>query len=279
MPFTLAHPAAVLPLMRRPMVALALVCGALAPDIPYYVRATRIPVSAQSWYEPFTNATTSHSLAGLLTVALPLALALYLLLLAATPPVEWLVRGRTGTDGATPVPAGRARGWAHWAWVAVSLVIGAATHLLWDSLTSADGFLAARFNGLNESAVRSLTWVSLLGHASSVLGLVAIAVVAWRHRRAFTGDAAPLPRAYWALAGLVTIGLLAGAAAVLARLDLSVARGNRELVESVLTVGLIQAGAAVGVTMVLATSVWWVAQLRTTTSPTAAGKPTNAENA
>ncbi|MEV0803512.1 DUF4184 family protein [Kribbella sp. NPDC050281] len=35
MPFTLAHPAAVLPLVRRPLVASALVAGAVAPDLLY----------------------------------------------------------------------------------------------------------------------------------------------------------------------------------------------------------------------------------------------------
>ncbi len=35
MPFTLAHPAAILPLVRRPFVASALVAGAVAPDLLY----------------------------------------------------------------------------------------------------------------------------------------------------------------------------------------------------------------------------------------------------
>ncbi|HEY3557859.1 MAG TPA: DUF4184 family protein, partial [Kribbella sp.] len=35
MPFTPAHPAAVLPLIRRPLVASALVAGAVAPDLLY----------------------------------------------------------------------------------------------------------------------------------------------------------------------------------------------------------------------------------------------------
>jgi hypothetical protein len=44
-PFTLAHPAAVLPLFRRPFLASALVAGAVAPDLlyvdPIYRIATR----------------------------------------------------------------------------------------------------------------------------------------------------------------------------------------------------------------------------------------------
>jgi hypothetical protein len=77
MPFTLSHPAAVLPFVRRPFSAAALVAGAVAPDLPYFARSTPVPVSARSWYEPFMNATTSHSLVGAVTVSLPYALVLY----------------------------------------------------------------------------------------------------------------------------------------------------------------------------------------------------------
>ena len=76
MPFTLSHPAAVLPLLRRPFSGIALVAGAVAPDLPYFARSTPIPVGAQSWYEPYLNATTSHGLLGALTVSLPYALVL-----------------------------------------------------------------------------------------------------------------------------------------------------------------------------------------------------------
>ena len=86
MPFTLSHPAAVLPLLRRPFSAAALVAGALAPDLPYFARSTPVPVGAQSWYEPYMNATTSHTLLGALTVSLPYAVALWGLFLVARGP-------------------------------------------------------------------------------------------------------------------------------------------------------------------------------------------------
>lgn len=269
MPFTLAHPAAVLPMMRRPLVGLALVCGALAPDLPYYVRATRLPVSAQSWYEPFTNATASHSVAGLLTVTLPLGLVLYLLVLAATPPVVWLTRGRWGGETLHPVGAGddetvaatHGPG-ARWVWVPVSLVLGAATHLLWDSFASSDGFLAHQSATLNTTALAGLTWIDLLQHGSSVIGLAVIAVVLWRRRRVFVSDGAPpLRRTYWAIAGLLGVGVLAGAVSVAATFDPTVAPSTLALVESVLTRALLGGGAAVGVVAVLAVAIWWVARL------------------
>lgn len=102
MPFTLSHPAAVLPFVRRPFSAAALVAGAVAPDLPYFARSMPVPVSAQSWYEPFMNATTSHSLAGAVTVSLPYALVLYGFLLAARRPVGGLLPGVVGAGSAGP---------------------------------------------------------------------------------------------------------------------------------------------------------------------------------
>ena len=37
MPFTASHPAAILPFLRTPLPASALVAGSIAPDLPYYV--------------------------------------------------------------------------------------------------------------------------------------------------------------------------------------------------------------------------------------------------
>lgn len=271
MPFTLAHPAAVVPLVRRPLDGLALVCGAMAPDLPYYVRSTPLQVTAQSWYEPFTNATTTHSLAALLAVTVPMALASYLVLRAARPPLSWLVQGRWGAgdlrmagapaepeDGVVP------RGGLRWVWVPVSLVIGALTHLVWDSLTSSDGFLAERVDVLNEVVVGDLTWVRSMQHASTVLGLVVVVVALWRRRRTFvTQDRASRQRLLSLLAGVLAVGVVAGAASVLATVDSSASATTRDLAENVVATALMGGGAAVGLVVILATAIWWLAVLGT----------------
>lgn len=272
MPFTLAHPAAVLPLLRRPFSGLALVCGAMAPDIPYYIRATPLPVTAQSWYEPFTNATTSHSPAGMLPVTLPLALVLYLILLAATPPAVWLVGDRAPADarrtaGAVPDRADGAahRGWTRWAWVPVSLLIGVLTHLVWDSFADPDGILAARFDGLNATAFGDLTWVRLLQHLSTAIGLIVLAVVLWRRRGRLAGqDAASRRRTLWALGGLLAVGLAGAVVSVVATLDFSAPPSTRDRIEHILAAAAMGGGAAVAVAVVLATACWWGWRLRVT---------------
>lgn len=61
MPFTLSHPAAVIPFFgvtKHPVYVMALVVGSLSPDFAYYVRA--FPVAA-----------FAHSLPGSLLVCLP----------------------------------------------------------------------------------------------------------------------------------------------------------------------------------------------------------------
>lgn len=262
MPFTLAHPAAVLPLMRRPFVGLALVCGAMAPDIPYYVRATRIPVTAQSWYEPFTNASTSHSAAGVLPVTMPLALLLYLLLVAAAPPVAWLTVGRDGSEPNRGKADMARTSLVGWLWILVSLGVGVLSHLLWDSATSSDGFVAGYLDVLNEEALLGLSWTSLMQHASTVIGLVLIAVVLWNRRgRVAIPDAATRRRSMIALAGVVAVGLLAGTVAVLSTLDLSAATSARDGVEMVLATAAMGGGAAAVVLVALGVSCWWLWRL------------------
>lgn len=179
MPLTFAHPAAVLPLFRAPFVPAALVAGAMSPDLPYFLSATGTAVTAQSWYEPFFNATTSHSPLGALTVSLPAALLVYLGMVAAAPPAATVLR-----EGAVPAPARERPSPTRFAvragWVLVSLLIGVATHLVWDSITH--GWVALNVTALREPLVGSLSAARVLQHVSSALGLAIIAWFVWRRR-------------------------------------------------------------------------------------------------
>src|SRR5579885_2837977 len=75
MPWTLVHPAAVLPLRRlgaRRLPFAALIFGSLSPDIGYYFSA-------------FDLARFAHTARGLLMLSLPSGLALYVLFAALRP--------------------------------------------------------------------------------------------------------------------------------------------------------------------------------------------------
>lgn len=277
MPFTLSHPAAVLPFVRRPFSAAALVAGAVAPDLPYFARSTPVPVSAQSWYEPFMNATTSHTLAGALTVSLPYALALYGFLLVARRPVAGLVpavvAGFPGPGDARGGPLGAGRLLARTGWVLVSLVLGIATHLVWDSFTHGDGYVVTHVPFLSAPLAGDLTWARALQHVSTVAGLVIIGIYLWRRRdrmpgwggRAAAGRAAgawrTTRRGLWAIAGVAVAGAVLGTlrwwpAGSAASEDVGLTA--RDVVEGVLSDVATGAGAALIVGLLLYVAGWWV---------------------
>ena len=271
MPFTLAHPAAVLPLVRTPLSTVALVAGAVAPDLPYFVGSVGIAASAQSWYEPFLNATTAHSPRGMLTVDLAYALALYWLARAVRRPVGTLLPGlasarRRHGDGARGSPA---RAW----WVLVSLLSGITTHLVWDSFTHADGYVVDHVSWLTSSLAGELTWARALQHASTVVGLAAIGVYAWRRRSRLSPG--PIGRRR----RLVLLGVLG--AVVVGGAGASAASGwagaaglsTGRLVEVVLSDGAKGGGGAFLGALVLYTAAWWVHHVTVSARPRRADAP------
>lgn len=200
MPFTLAHPAAVLPLARGPLVPAALVAGTLSPDVPYFVP---VPRSAGSWYEPFVNATTTHTWPGALTVAVPTALALLALWWVVRAPLRVLVDRVDAVDGGLEHPGGPAvhthgsttpadgpwaRALCAAAWVLVSVALGVLTHVAWDAFTHGDGVVVQHVAWLREPLVGDVPAARVLQHTSTAVGLLALAawavraVVAWRRR-------------------------------------------------------------------------------------------------
>lgn len=241
MPFTLVHPVAVVPLARGPLSLLALVSGSLAPDLPYFLRATSIPVTAESWYEPYVNATASHTPAELVSVTLPLALVVYACGLLGLPPVRWVT-------GVKPRRAAMRGAWTlvrRTAWVAVSLVLGILTHLGWDALTEGGG-AASR----------------VLQHASTALGLTVLLVLAWRRRRPVAWGEPLVRRRLLAVAALCVVAALAGAALATrtwfaAPDDL----GTSQVVEGVLTDATKGGIAGVVAMSALLTFLWWAAHV------------------
>lgn len=258
MPFTLSHPAAVLPLLRRPFSAVALVAGAVAPDLPYFARSTPIPVSAQSWYEPYMNATTSHGLVGALTVSLPYALVLCGLYWVARRPVGAIAPTPVGPPAPEPSGAGvlvRRAGW-----VLLSLLIGIATHLVWDSLTHSDGWVVTHVPLLSTSLTGDLTWARALQHVSTVGGLVVIAVCLWRRRSHLLPRTAAGRRGAWRLLWIAVAVAAAGAVANTVEWWGGTDLSTRDVVEGVLSDVATGAGAALVAALFLYVAVWWVAR-------------------
>lgn len=206
-PIPFAHPAAAVPLRRvlgRAGVLSALVIGSLVPDLHYFVP---LPISREA----------THSLAGLLWFCLPFGLTLYLLFhrvleqpLVALLPTAW--QERLAFDhqppGLPPVP---------WGAVCVSLLVGAATHVLWDLSTHGTPPTVARFPFLG---IRLFTISGypmyvhkLLLNGSSLIGVVLIAIwsARWLRRTAPTA-LPPTPRVPPALRVVIVAALLASMA-------------------------------------------------------------------
>lgn len=251
MPLTFAHPAAVLPMMRGPLVPAALVAGAMSPDVPYFLRAARLPVTAQSWYEPFVNGSVSHAFPGALTVAVPTALLLHLGMRLATRPVAGLL-----PQGARPRPRG-GPALRRAVWVVISLVIGVLTHLLWDSFTHDGVWLVPHVPVLADPLLGSMTGARVLQHLSSVVGLVLIGVALWRRRYRLVA-----PRGSTLRRGQLGALAAASAAAVLGA-ALVVASRSAQGVSVELLLGGAAIGAGLGVALVglAAAACWWVFHL------------------
>jgi hypothetical protein len=122
-----------------------------------------------------------------------------------------LALGPAGWRERVPRPAGR----VPWLGAVVSVVVGAATHLLWDAFTHTDGFAVRHWAWLRVSVVGPHRLYNVVGYVSSAGGLLLLAVLAGRwYRRAPRAERAwpVLPRAGRLIvtAGL-GVGLVAGA--------------------------------------------------------------------
>lgn len=217
MPFTPSHAAAVLPLVGRAgLVPAALVIGSMAPDLPYYLQLG-------------TESSLTHSLVGVVTVDLLMALAVFAAWQALVAPASYAA-GPAGLRArlAPPIPlAAHLRTPRAAAWVVASLVIGGLTHVVWDAFTHHDRWGTNAIPWLTEQHGRleGYRWAQ---YASSGIGLAIVGLLLlrwWRQTApARRSDAErPLPShraepqlsaraaaAYW-LAVLVTSAVAASA--------------------------------------------------------------------
>jgi hypothetical protein len=170
-PFTLAHPAAVVPL-RRVLVLSALVAGSLAPDFHYF-----LDLGPPSRF--------THSIPGAFVFCLPVSLMLLwifqrlmkLPLLSLAPEAH---RQRL-CQVAEPFRWGPA---PKFALILVALLVGIFSHLAWDAFTHDRGFAVRNFPDLRAHALEDFgsqrPLYNVLQHASSLLGMTILAFWYWR---------------------------------------------------------------------------------------------------
>jgi len=194
MPFTAAHPLAILP-FRRWLDPTTLAIGAMSPDFMYFARGE-------------LAGNYGHTLPGIAIWCVPITLACALLfhelvkwpLLLAAPRA---LAARLVAAAREPWPRGLAL-------LIPSAVLGAVTHVIWDGFTHGRGWAVRRLEPLQATLV--LPVYRIIQHASTLLGLAILAVVLvrWFRRQPST----PLPdvpraTARWVLAICVALGIAA----------------------------------------------------------------------
>lgn len=253
MPFTLCHPAIVLPLYRcaRQITSLpGLVIGSMAPDFVYFF-SLGIPGS-------FT-----HTLLGVLLYCVPAGLVVYLLyhLLIRDAVLAWLpsaISNRMGGPVHWPLRSAQSV-----AAVIGSLAIGAASHIAWDSFTHANTVIVNSFEifrTLVPLGGYQIPLFKILQQLSSLVGFIVIAgfVAFWFKRtmplRKSTG--AMLTRQkLLALAGVLLAAIAGGVAGLLV--------GHSKSIEHGLFNFVVSGMAAAALAIIFLCFVWQVRARRT----------------
>lgn len=205
MPFTGSHPAAVLPLLRTPLPASALVIGSMAPDLPYFV-----PLGLGATHRP-VSVFTIDVLIGLVLWAAWHGWLSAPAVAAAPAALRDRLAGRIqlGLPGRLnrKLPL-----------VPVALAIGAQTHVLWDEFTHPARFGSRHLEFLARSwaGVPGTQWAQ---YASGVVGATLLCLFAarWWHEHPPAGVPAGLPpglarrTARWAWSAVALCGAIAAA--------------------------------------------------------------------
>ncbi len=163
MPFTLAHPAAVLPLRRMGLPLSALVVGSMAPDFEYLIRL-----------EP--RSVISHTVPGLALFCVPVGLLVLVIWHRVwCQPLLALWDPRDGAREATPGPVFTFWPLGRLLLLAAAVLLGAATHLGWDAFTHEHGWVVEHVPPLAQPAFTtawgSIAVFKLLQHGSTLAGL------------------------------------------------------------------------------------------------------------
>ncbi len=203
MPFTFSHPAIVLPLtyLPRKWISLTgLIVGSLTPDFEYFLRM-RI------------HSEFSHTFSGIFWFDLPMGLLLAFIF-------HNLVRNQLFPNLPKFL---RARfqnfqdfNWnhyfkRHWMVVVLSILIGASSHVLWDSFTHDSGFFVTEIPSLTSNLTIvgfEIPVMKILQHLSSILGgLVVLYAVFKLPRYNVLDKTAELK--YWILFTFIALTIIA----------------------------------------------------------------------
>lgn len=202
MPFTFSHPAIVLPLKYLPKKWFSftgLIIGSMTPDFEYFIR-----MKIQSNY--------SHTIAGIFWFDLPLALLLSFIF-------HNIVKDPLFDNLPNTIKSRfiffKTFKWndyfkQNWIVVIVSILIGTASHLLWDSFTHDHGYFVTHVPELQESILifnKKVPCLKVAQHSSSFIGGVIILFTIYQLPKNSTYKNST-NKLYWILVLLISVVIL-----------------------------------------------------------------------
>jgi len=172
LPFTISHAAAVIPLRKLtrgyfPLAALMI--GSMSPDFAYFLPGEPLRV-------------LTHSIPGMFWFCWPVSLAVWLVFtrvlerptFALLPP-RWYAKFTPSSRELTPTTL---------AFASAAILVGAATHILWDSFTHRGTVIVDALPGLHSVAFYyhgwRIRWFVVLQHLSTVAGMAILLIWAYR---------------------------------------------------------------------------------------------------
>lgn len=180
MPFTPTHVLAILPvaaIKRQPLPFSALVIGSMIPDLPLFLP-----------WSPGYGAT--HSAPGLVTACLPLGLACFLLFqLAIKRPLFAMLPAAVQSRCVSLMVPRLALRPGLIAWACLAVVVGASTHVFWDSFTHRGRWGTHLVHALYETVPivggYAIPGYKLLQYGSTLIRLPCLALLlgAWLYRQ------------------------------------------------------------------------------------------------
>jgi hypothetical protein len=187
MPFTPSHAVVALPFLRTPLVPAAIAIGAMAPDLPLFVRALPLHygLTHSLWWLPVTILLALGLLLIWRCVLRPAVRELSPAWLARRLPEEWDGGAGAGMRETFAIAGAPARtSWRGIVLLIASLACGILSHIVWDLFTH-EGRWGVELIPLLDEQWGPLSGYKWLQHGSSAIGLAILAgwAALWLRRR------------------------------------------------------------------------------------------------